>query len=371
MIRFLSDDRIDEVMAVLGLDPNDSAASMARALVDYVAELGATTDEIIAAARVEGLGPLALDLAIRPPGQSMPLDEFIATSGLEPDFVSQLWLALGLPEASPVAFPVTPDLAEALRVLSFLTEMFGVEAVLGFSRVIGSSSERIADALASATRVGVEVPQRGEGMPYEDVVREYSTTARELLPVLWDSIGAVFRRHLVLVSYEGFDLEKSHHAVTLQRAVGFIDLVGSTETLRTQSVEQLAASVNQFERLIGDRVTKAGGRLVKLIGDEAMFAFVDLRMAIETCIDLIEASPNPVRVGLAFGEVVAMHGDYFGPVVNLAARLVSVSAPSTVLVSDQARHAASGLFEFDDIETGALRGFPDVTTAYRAERRPR
>ena len=119
--------------------------------------------------------------------------------------------------------------------------------------------------------------------------------------------------------------------------------MGNTEVLRTQSVEELAASVNRFERLIGDRVTKAGGRVVKLIGDEAMFAFADLRVAIETCIELIDASPNPVRAGLAFGEVVAMHGDYFGPVVNLAARLVSVSAPSSIVSSGSAADAREKL----------------------------
>jgi adenylate cyclase len=238
--------------------------------------------------------------------------------------------------------------------------------VLGFARVIGSSSERIADALASATRVGVEVPQREGGMPYQQVVEEYSTMARELLPSLWDAIGAVFRRHLVLVSYEGFELEKSQHAVTLQRAIGFVDLVGSTETLRTQSVPEIARSVNQFERLVGDRVAKAGGRVVKLIGDEAMFAFVDRQAACTCALELIGASPNPVRVGLAFGEVVAMHGDYFGPTVNLAARLVATASPSTLLVSEALRDGVAGDFAFEARETGPLRGFPDVTTAYSA-----
>jgi len=360
------DDDVSEIMAKLGITPDQPDAADLRGLIEYVTELGASADEIMTAAVLESLGPLALDFAIRTPGECVPLDVFAAAANLDPALVDQLWLALGLPESPPMPFPVTPDLAEALRMLAFLTGVFGVDVVLGFARVIGSSAERIADALTSATRVGIEVPQRGEGMPYRDVVREYSSTAQDLLPVLWDAIGAAFRRHLVLVSYEGFELEKSQHGVTLQRAIGFIDLVGSTEILRTQSVEELAESVNRFERLIGDRVTKSGGRVVKLIGDEAMFAFIDLRVAIETCHELVEASPNPVRVGLAFGEVVAMHGDYFGPTVNLAARLVANSAPSRVLVSDETRRAAAGLFEFEAVEVGPLRGFPDVRRAHIA-----
>jgi class 3 adenylate cyclase len=258
--------------------------------------------------------------------------------------------------------------AEALRVLAFLVDRFGKDEVLGFARVIGSSAERIADALASVIRVGVEAPQRQGGMAFRDVARSYSEMARELIPVLWDAVGAVFRRHLVLVSYEGFDVERARDAVTLERAIGFIDLVGSTEVLRTQSVAEMAESVNRFERLVGDRVTKAGGRLVKLIGDEAMFSFIDARAAVATAVEVAEASTSAVRVGVAFGEVVALHGDYFGPTVNLAARLVARAQPSTVLVSTTTPLAAEGEYEFVTVDTGALRGFPDVTTAFEVRR---
>lgn len=130
----------------------------------------------------------------------------------------------------------------------------------------------------------------------------------------------------------------------------------------------MAASVNRFERMVGDRVATAGGRVVKLIGDEAMFAFVDLHAACKTGLDLIGESASAVRVGLAFGEVVAMHGDFFGPTVNLAARLVSVAPPSTLIVPEDVGEILDGLFGFDAMATGPLRGFPDVTTAFTVQR---
>ena len=360
----MAEDAVEAVLTRLGLGGDHRDANDVRALVEYVIELGATTDEIVASAVLESLGPMALDFSIRPTGETMSLDEFASTSGLDARLVRDLWVALGLPENPPMPFPVTPDLGDALRVLDFLIEPFGEEAVLGFARVIGSSAERIADALANAMRVGVEVPRRGEGRPFREVVHEYSSLARELLPPFWDAIGAVFRRHLVLVSYEGFEPEKSQHAVTLQRAIGFVDLVGSTEVLRAQSVPEMAASVNRFERLVGDRVTTSGGRVVKLIGDEAMFAFIDLNVACRCALELIDVSPSAVRVGIAFGDVVAMHGDYFGPTVNLAARLVSIAPPSTLVVSREIGDILQGFFDFSEIETGPLRGFPEVTTAW-------
>ena len=360
----MPDDHVDSIMARLGIDSDSPDAQDVRALVQYVSELGASPDEIIASAVLDSLGPLALDFAIRPPGECPSLDEFAVASGLDAGFVHHLWLALGLPESSPMPFPVTPDMAEALGILAFLVGTFGEDVVLGFARVVGSSSERIADALANATRVGVEAPQRSGGVPYSDVARSQTEVARELIPVLWAAIGAIFRRHLVLVSYEGFDVERAQDAVTIERAIGFVDLVGSTDVLRTQSVAEMARSINHFERLVGDLVTRAGGRLVKLIGDEAMFSFIDARVAVATAVELTRESSSPVRVGLAFGDVVAMHGDYFGPTVNLAARLVAVAQPSTVVVSSSMPPPAAGAFDFVAVETGPLRGFPEVTTAF-------
>jgi class 3 adenylate cyclase len=336
-----------------------------KALVEQVVDLGATEDDIERAARVAGLGPLALDLAMRPPGPSVPFETFLDETQMDPGQVRRLWSALGLPESPPMPFPVTPDIAQALEALSFLTMHLGEEAVLGLARVIGSSVARVADALSSAIRVGVEVPQIDTGVPYSEVARNYSTVARELLPVLWDAIGAVFRRHLVLVSYQRWSTDDERIAVTVERTIGFVDLVGSTEALRTLTVGEVAAAVNRFEQLVWDQVNVAGGRVVKLIGDEAMFMVEDPLAACALASAMVERSPHPVRVGLACGPAVALHGDYYGPTVNLAARLVTAASPSTVVVSGEVKDAVGARFVFEEVATGPLRGFPDVTSAFR------
>jgi adenylate cyclase len=71
-----------------------------------------------------------------------------------------------------------------------------------------------------------------------------------------------------------------------------------------------------------------------------------------------------VRVGLAHGETVAVHGDRYGPTVNLAARLVGVAEPGTIVVSESVRTAAADAASFSPIDPGPLRGFPDVTRAF-------
>jgi len=336
-----------------------------RTLVDYVLSLGGTRAEMEQAARVTGLGPLALELALRPEGRSVPFETFLEETQLDAGQVRRLWSALGLPQSPPMPFPVTPDMARALEALSFLSLHLGEDAVLGLARVIASAVASIAEALSNATRVGVEMPQIDTGMPYSEVASNVTNVARELLPILWDTIGAVFRRHLVLVSYQQWSTDEDRVAVTVERTIGFVDLVGSTEVLRTLSVSEVAAAVNRFEMLVWDQVNAAGGRVVKLIGDEAMFMLEAPGDACALASAMVEHSPHPVRVGLAYGPAVALHGDFYGPTVNLAARLVSVAPESSVVVSAEVKDAAGAAFVFEEFSAGPLRGFPDVTTAFR------
>ena len=65
------------------------------------------------------------------------------------------------------------------------------------------------------------------------------------------------------------------------------------------------------------------------------------------------------------GRRSCLHGDYYGPTVNLAARLVAVAPTAAVVVSDGVKDAAGDGFRFEPFATGVLRGFPDVTEAFR------
>jgi adenylate cyclase len=126
--------------------------------------------------------------------------------------------------------------------------------------------------------------------------------------------------------------------------------------------------VRNFEELVWDLVTAAGGRLVKLIGDEAMFVIEDPARACEVALALVESSPHSVRIGLAHGTVVALYGDYYGETVNLAARLVGTAEPSTVTVSESVEQLARRAFTFSSLAPQALKGFPEEIPSFRLGR---
>jgi len=352
----------------LGLfDPAGPDAADLSLLLDRAFELGATLDELVRAhhVRADSLGALLLDLVMRPPGPTEDLAAFAAGSGLDADLVRRLWLALGLPDSEVSPVRVTPDAAAALRFFAGMTPFFGEEATFGVARVLGSSMARLSEALTGAFRMSVEVPSRTAGTSYHQVVEQTTAVVRDRIPPFLDAMAAVFRRHLVNVSYQMWSPDAENAAVTLQRTVCFADLVGSTEALRASSIREMAELVRRFEEQVWDLVSAAGGRVVKLIGDEAMFVLDHPARACQVGMDLIETSGHPVRIGMAHGTVVGLYGDYYGEVVILAARLVSSAAPSTLVVSQSIRDRIDSDFTCESLGPLELKGFADPSPAYR------
>ena len=358
-----------EELEALGLyNPSaPDAADLLRLLKD-ACDLGATLDEITRAVGVRtSLGSLMLDLAMRPAG---PTKDIAAFAAAEPDadLVCRIWSAFGLPDSEDSAVRVTPDAAEALRLMSRMSVLHGEDVTLGVARVVGSTMARLAETISEVFRVVVEVPHLDAGKAYAEVAEEYTSTVRALLPPFLDAIEAVFRRHLVDVSYQMWSTDSEQAAVTLERTVCFADLVGSTEVLRALSTREMANMLRRFEEQVWALVSASGGRVVKLIGDEAMFVLSDPSLACRLGLDLIELSEHPVRIGMAHGTVVGLYGDYYGEIVNLAARIVNLADPSTVWVSQGVRDQAGLDLTFEALGPLELKGFAEPVHVFRVDR---
>ena len=195
-------------------------------------------------------------------------------------------------------------------------------------------------------RVSVEMPREAAGEPHSSVVEDYSRTAPVLLSALSQAMDDILRAHVVAVGRSTWAPDESQAIVTRERTVGFVDLVGYTRSARILPPAELADAISRFESRVGEVVNSGGGRVVKLIGDEAMFVVDEPVKACELSLELLrtlraDQRLSEVRIGLAAGPVVAHHGDYYGDVVNLAARLVAVAEPGEVLVSKSVADNAS------------------------------
>src|SRR4029079_19592852 len=133
----------DAELQRLGLyDPDAPDAADRRQVVRRLFELGGAAEEGVEAIGTGRENDLAMDLAMRPPGRTRTLDEFVASSDIDSDLVRRLWSALGLPASGPVK--VTPDAADALELLAGMAALFKPETAYALARVMGSTSTRLA-----------------------------------------------------------------------------------------------------------------------------------------------------------------------------------------------------------------------------------
>ena len=118
-------------------------------------------------------------------------------------------------------------------------------------------------------------------------------------------------------------------------AVGFVDLVGFTPLSLRTSPAKLLGLISQFEAKAFEVASGHNGRIVKHIGDEVMFVALDAGAGCAIARDITAAYSEGIepRGGVAFGDVITRHGDYYGTVVNLASRLAELAVPGEVLVN--------------------------------------
>ena len=205
----------------LDLDSQDAAEQLE--LVRYVRSLGATTEEMAGATN---LGEVALDRSLRPRGP-LPLREVATSAGIDWPTTVRLMTAVGL--STDPDFHVTADEAATVHLLAgAYNTLLGEEATLQLARVTGNTMARLAETIVGVFRLQVELPRRAAGMPYVDVVKEYAEMTQTLLPNFVSTLDAVLRRQIVAVAERMWSTDPERTVVTVQRTVGFVDLVGYT-----------------------------------------------------------------------------------------------------------------------------------------------
>jgi adenylate cyclase len=350
-------DPTPEELAELGLyDPADALAAERLELIDYLLSIGATVEELVAAD--QDLVQVASTRALLGAGERFTQAEAAERAGIPIAAWARIWRACGFPDPGPAARVCTDEDVEMIRIFEAGAELLGEDVVLQVARVIGSSMARVADATIAAFIVNVGAPSL-EVDPGGLTLARANTDAVMLLRQASGAMDVIFRRHVELLQRP----LSAGDQTTQQLAVGFVDLVGSTALAQQISINELGMALAEFDEIASDIVVNAGGRVVKLIGDEVMFVTTDPAAACAIALRLADALSNherlpPVRGGLAFGDVLSRDGDYFGPVVNLAARMAKLAQPGAVLASAELKNAAVA-HEFAPMGVCELKGFDD------------
>jgi class 3 adenylate cyclase len=176
------------------------------------------------------------------------------------------------------------------------------------------------------------------------------------------ALDAFFRHHLeaARMNWERSDSRDLLDSGGLRAAVGFADLSGFTGMTEGLSMPELTSLLTVFEEVADDIVRAEEGRVVKFIGDAVMYVAHDAPAGVRIAQNLIEAARirgMNARAGVTIGVVLPLEGDFFGPVVNLAARLVGMAEPGEILVTHEVVDRLGGGVAAVGLGPRAVRGF--------------
>jgi adenylate cyclase len=285
-------------------------------------------------------------------------DEVTRRAGVDPDQAEAIWAAMGFAQVAPDDRAFTELDVEALRTAVALRDSGVVDAdtLLVLARAMGQGLARLAEAQVGVFR------GRAAGMTAEQAHAAAEESALDVLPGLERLMVHVWRRQFAAATERSFaTLLGDGHPVL---AVGFVDLVGFTETSRQSDARALEKLLERFERDTSLRVTAVGGRVIKMLGDEVLFVTDNVAGAAEVALATVAAhaqdkSLPEVRAGIALGPVLGRLGDVYGEPVNLASRLTVEARPGSVLVDLAAAEALrqDPAYELVPLKHRSVRGY--------------
>lgn len=367
----------EEYRAAGIFDPHAPESGQRLELLEYLDRQGVTLAIMVEADRVGGLAALASELPLAAPGARLSVEEVAALAATTVDRVHRVRLAAGLPADldDPGHLGLPSTVVDDMVSFEAGAALFGETPTLSFTRVVGAAMARVAEAA-----VGLFLTER---MP--DLSSDVSELARAragedgtatFIAVAPQLMANFLREHMVLAirrSIAERTLEIDERAVTV--GLGFVDLVGSTAWASGLTLKAHALALARFETAAWEIASAYGGRVVKLIGDEAMFlapsgaAAARIALAVCRAVDEDDALPA-ARAAAGYGIVAARDGDYFGPLVNLVARAVKVGEPGSVVVTEPVRAdldhspAPDDDFEIVDLSARRLRGLEEPVALF-------
>jgi adenylate cyclase len=376
--------------------PDEPGATERLALLEYLTARGATLEQMVEAHRLGGLPAVAGDLVVGSGRSELSVEEIAADAGVPEDRVRRVLLAAGLPATIDSTLPA--DLLDVVSAFEQGAALMGDDAILAFTRVLGAAASTVAEAAVAlfyaelgpgTGREGTDELERARVA--ETATRAFTTVPEVLSRLVMAQFQRAGRRPLLARAWPAPGgpgapgQVASEHAAALAAgapsgrvALGFVDLVGSTAWAETLSLRDQSLALSGFESTAWSSAVLAGGRVVKMIGDEVFFVAPSVDAACRIALDVSAAVAldpllPPARGAVGYGLVTPREGDYFGPLVNLVARLVKVAEPSAVVVTADAAAALpeDGGWTTDEIPPQSLRGVDNPVRAFVVDRVPR
>ena len=136
----------------------------------------------------------------------------------------------------------------------------------------------------------------------------------------------------------------------------FTDVEGSTRRWEADA-DAMRKALVAHDQVLRAAIEEHDGFLFSHTGDGVVAAFSSPRSAVDAAIAAQLALALPVRMGIATGEAEVRDGDYFGTVLNRAARVMAAGHGGQILVADSTAGLLSGV-DLLDLGPRRLRDVP-------------
>jgi adenylate cyclase len=364
-----------EAEGLLG-DLKGKAREARLALLQELAEQGVSLEELRQAVEEDRLVLLPVERVFGAGEERYTAAEVAEGSGLEVEFLGRLLQALGapIPDADDRAY-TERDLEAAKRAKLFMDAGLPPEGVLETSRIIGISMANLADA--NRDMVGEVFTE--PGIDERELATRYAAAAETMPPLLGDTLLHAYRIHLREAIRQAVvtDVELAQGRLygSDDVTIAFADLVGFTRLGESMEIEQIGQMTGRLFELASE-AARPPIRLVKMIGDAAMFASRETEPLVDAVLGLVDATGNeeipPLRAGVATGPALGRGGDWYGRPVNLAARITNFARPDSVVVAqavkDSIAETNGEAFEFSFAGKRHFKGIEGEVPVHRIRR---
>lgn len=350
-------------------DPGD----VTRAKLLAGLEQAGTDLESLAAAVREGrlsLGFAGQVIADQPGVTERSQGQALAELGFDAAFANRLRLALGLPAVRPTD-PVREDDLELYGIMAGARrEGLPEDSLLRAMRAFGLSVRQIVEVQRELFRGAVEQPMLESGLGHREMFEAGADKRLQLQRLGYRTIYLLLRRFLEQVVFENLveRLEESldehdirRSVAERERAIVFVDLTGYTRLTEEAGDIRAAEHGARLVEIALGVCAESEGRFVKALGDGVLLQWNAAAPAVRGALEIVrrvgESGPPDARAGVSWGPVVQREGDVFGRTVNLAARLVDVAHPGTVVTTESVgEEARTGELVFERHGAHALQG---------------
>jgi predicted ATPase len=143
----------------------------------------------------------------------------------------------------------------------------------------------------------------------------------------------------------------------------FTDVEGSTRRWEADA-EGMRKALAAHDEVLRRAIEAHGGWLFKHTGDGVCAAFASPRSAVDAAVAAQQELQLPVRMGLATGEAQLREGDYFGAVLNRAARVMAAGHGGQILLAESTAGLLSGV-DLLDLGPRRLRDLPTPVQVFQ------